>query len=229
MNRPKKNKITNPTLPEDQQTVDERHLIDTEESAEISFEDRVRMYWMENKGFITGCITVLAVVVIVFQGMRIYAEHSKSSVRAEFNQAAEEGRLEQFARDHAGKELGGFAALRVADEKYEAGEYESAAELYGIAAEALADTVFAGRARLGHAFAVFQSGDTEAGIAELNAIAADSSLADPLRAEAAFHLAVEADVEGRDEAFEDYARQIREMSGAGTWTQRLEVYARQSR
>jgi len=75
MKRPKKNKITNPTLPEDQQA-DERHLIDAGESAAISIEDRIHLYWMENKGFITGCIAVLALLVIGFNGMRIYAAYA---------------------------------------------------------------------------------------------------------------------------------------------------------
>ena len=50
MNRPQKNKISTPTLPEEQQNlVDERNLVDVQESEEISVEDRITMYWMENK------------------------------------------------------------------------------------------------------------------------------------------------------------------------------------
>ena len=50
-------------MPEDD-VIDERHLIDLEESAEISFEDRVSIYWMENKSFLIGCITVLLLVAV---------------------------------------------------------------------------------------------------------------------------------------------------------------------
>ncbi|MFP4070088.1 MAG: hypothetical protein ACLFVC_07900 [Opitutales bacterium] len=229
MHRPKKNKIHNPTLPDDQQDlVDERHLVDTEDSAEISFEDRARLYWMENRGFVTGCIVALAIIIIGFQGMRIYAQHSQARLQSEFNEAKAADALDAFAEDNANKELGGFAALQVADAKFEAEDYAAAAEFYQTAAEALGDTLLAGRARLGHAFALYHGGDTEAGLAELNAIAADSNLSDAARAEAAYHLAVHADVEGRDEAYESYAAQIQEMTSATAWAQRLNSYARQT-
>ena len=64
MNRPQKNKLNNPTLPEEQQNlVDERNFVDVQESEEISVEDRIRMYWMENKSFISSCIFMLALVI----------------------------------------------------------------------------------------------------------------------------------------------------------------------
>ena len=68
MNRPQKNKINNPTLPEEHQNlVDERNLVDVHESEEISVEDRISMYWMENKSFISSCIFVLALFIISFK------------------------------------------------------------------------------------------------------------------------------------------------------------------
>ena len=98
MNRPNKNKIHNPTLPEDQQDiVDERHLIDAEDSAEISLEDRISIYWMENKAFIGGCIFVLALLIIGFNGMRIYKSHAEAKIQAAYAEAMASTSLAEFA------------------------------------------------------------------------------------------------------------------------------------
>jgi len=229
MHRPKKNKIKNPTLPDDARDVDERNLIDAGESAELGFEDRVRMYWMENRGFVTGCIIALALIIIVFQGMRIYAESSRASLQEDFLEATAAQTLNEFAKANSGKALGGFAALEVADNNYEAGDYAAAIEFYDLAAEGLAGTVLAGRARLGHAFATVQSGDTEKGLAELEAITADTSLSEAVRGEAAYHLAIRADVAGDDATYERHLARLEALEGARPWSQRLRQYAQQAR
>ena len=226
MNHPPKKKHKNPLMPEDD-VIDERHLIDLEESAEISFEDRVSIYWMENKGFITGCITVLLFVVAGYQSMRIFKDRAEMALQAEYAQADASETLADFAKANSNKALGGFAALSTADAAYTAEEYEKALEFYNLAADALEEPTLAGRAQLGQAFALYQNGSTDEGLAKLNAITADSSLAEAARAEAAYHLAVEADTAGRTEEFESYAAQINDSALAGQWQQRLSYYQQQ--
>jgi hypothetical protein len=230
MNRPKKNKIHNPTLPEDQQDiVDERHLVDASDSEEISFEDRVSIYWMENKAFISSCIFALALVIIAFNGMRIYKANAVSNLQAGYSEAVANETLAEFAKANANKDLGGLAALNVADEAYASGDFEKAANFYSIAADALADSILAGRAQLGQAFARYYAGEESAALAQLASIATDSSLAEAARAEAAYHLAVEADVAGRSEEFDRYVAQIEASPTATQWQQRLTIYQQQAR
>ena len=98
MNRPQKNKISNPTLPEEQQNlVDERNLVDVQESEEISVEDRISMYWMENKSFICSCIFVLALVIIGFNGMRMYQSHAESKLKIAYAEAVANETIADFA------------------------------------------------------------------------------------------------------------------------------------
>lgn len=230
MNRPQKNKIKNPTLPEDQQDlVDERNLVDVEESEEISVEDRISMYWMENKGFISACIFVLALCIIAFNGMRMYKGHADAKIQAAYAEAVENDTLADFAQANSNKDLGGLAALTVADQAYTAGEFEKALNFYRIAVDALADNILAGRARLGQAFANFYHGNKEAALSQLVEIATDSSLAEVARAEAAYHLAVEADVAGRTEEYDRYVAQIQASPIATQWQQRLAMYEQQAR
>ncbi|MGJ8652190.1 MAG: tetratricopeptide repeat protein [Opitutaceae bacterium] len=225
MNHPKHKKSKNPTLPDDQQ-VDERNLVGLEDSVEISIEDRISMYWMENKGFITGCITVLALIIIAINGMRMYKEHAKQQLQASYTAAISEGALAEFAKDNSNA-LGGLAALTSADEAYKAEDHAKAIELYTLAEKNLGDNILAGRAALGLAFALYHSGDTEAGLSKLNAITSNNSLPESARAEAAYHLAINADIAGNNEEFESYMAQINAMPLAGSWKDRLSYYQTQ--
>ena len=228
MYRPKKKKSDDPLLPE-KDGADERNLVEAEESADLSFEDRINMYWMENRGFIIGCIIVLVLLVVGYQGVRLYMQHAEQRLREDYREARSGGTLPAFAESHPDAALGGFAALQVADDAYSAGDYARALEFYRLAETALAGHILSGRARIGHAFALFHSGKESEGLARLRAIAADGELPEPVRSEAAYHLAVHADVEGRDDAFESYAAQIRGGDSQGPWQRRLDFYLRQAR
>jgi hypothetical protein len=228
MNHPKKNKTRNPTLPEDQQ-IDERNLIDVELADEISIEDRISLYWMENKSFIIGCITVLALAIVGMNGLRLYKDFATEALQAEYTSAKAEATLSEFARAHSNKDLGGLAALTTADELFSDKDYSQALEFYGIAAAALQDNILAGRATLGQAFSLYYNAQAAEGLALLNSITADNKLAESARAEAAYHLAIEADIAGRSEEFDSYAAQINAMELAGQWQQRLSYYQQQPR
>ena len=230
MNRPQKNKINNPTLPEEQQgLVDERNLIDVQESEEISIEDRISMYWMENKGFISSCILVLALFITGFNGMRMYQSHAESTLQIAYAKALANETIADFAQANSKKDLGGLAALKVADQAYSAKEFEKALNFYSIASNALATNFLAGRSLLGQAFANFYMGNEETALAQLANIAANSDLAEAARAEAAYHLAVEADVADRSEEYDKYIAQIQASLIATQWQQRVAVYEQQAR
>ena len=230
MNRPQKNKINNPTLPEEQQgLVDERNLVDVQESEEISIEDRISMYWMENKGFISSCILLLALFIIGFNGMRMYQSHAESTLQIAYAEALANETIAEFAQANSNKDLGGLAALTVADQAYSAKEFEKALNFYSIAADALAANFLAGRSLLGQAFANFYMGNEETALAQLANIAANSDLAEAARAEAAYHLAVEADVADRSEEYDKYIAQIQASPIATQWQQRVAAYEQQAR
>ena len=230
MNRPQKNKINNPTLPEDRQDlVDERNLVDVEKSEEISLEDRISMYWMENKSFISSCIFVLALLIIVLNGMRMYKSHAEVELQNTYAEATANETLADFAQANSNKDLGGLAALTVADQAYSAKEFNKALNFYGIAADALATNFLSGRALLGQAFANFYIGNEEAALVQLTEIAANNSLAEVARAEAAYHLAVEADVANRTEEYNRYIAQIQASPLAIQWQQRISLYEQQAR
>ncbi len=223
MYRPSKKKNQNTDTPGNN-TADDRHLIDTEESAELSIEDKISLYWMENKTFIAGCVAVLVLVLVGINGMRMYASGIQSKQQAAYAEAAAEGSLDAFARDNSGDALGGLAALTLADEAYSQDNHAEADEFYTLALEGLSDNILAGRARLGQAFARYRGGDPEAGIALLNAIYADTALPSAILAEAAYHLAVHAYAAGDLTSFRSFAERIATLDQSGQWQRRIDTY-----
>ena len=221
MNHPPKRKNKN-LLSKDEHLVDERSLIDLEDSAALSLEDRLNIYWRDNKSFLISCILVLLLSTIGYQSARIVKNQKEAALKAEYAEAETSGKLADFARTHSDKALGGFAALKIADIAYTYGEYGKALEFYDLAVSVLKEPTLAGRARIGQAFALYSSGGTEEGFARLNAIIADETLAEATRAEAAYHLAVEAHAKGRKDEFNSYAEQIKNLEFAGQWQQRLQ-------
>ena len=230
MNRPKKNKIDNPTLPEEKNDiVDERNLVDLEDSAEVSIEDRISVYWMENKSFVSGSIILLLLVVIAFNGARIYKNFNEEKVQISYSEAKANDTLGSdalgsFAESNSSGYLGGLAALTVADEAFTEEDYEKALKFYSTASQALSDNVLQGRALMGQAFALYYNEKVSEALDQLEAIAANTSLAEVAQIEAAYHLAVEAKSAGRSEQYDRYATQIKASEIASQWQQRLVMF-----
>ena len=170
---------------------------------------------------------MLALAIIGFNGMKIYVAHAESQLQSAYAEAMAANNLETFAAEYSNKALGGLAALEVADAAYEAGDHAKAAEYYAMVPGAIENDILLGRAKVGLAFATFYSGETEKGMAQLREIASDNTLPGAIRAEAAYHLAVDADVSGDKTAFENYAEQVANSTAAGQWQQRMQVYRQQ--
>ncbi len=229
MKRPQHKKNKNPNPADETPIIDERNLVGAEKSAEMSIEDRIAMYWMENKSFVIGCFTFLIAFIVILNGLRIYKNHADEKLQNDYTTAKAEGTLETYAKDNSGKEIGGFAALTVADEAFEAEDYARAIEFYELSAQALKGNILAGRALLGKAFALYQSGNETEAFAQLNSIASNVELSQNIRAEAAYHLAVNAFAAGKDEEFQGYVAQVGGLPQAQQWNQRLQYYVQQSR
>ena len=224
MKRPqhKKNKPLSPDPKDEAADIDERNLIDAEESADIAFEERVSMYWMENKVFVSSCIAVLALVIIGVNGVRIYGDYAAEKQQSLYQEAKASNTLASYAIDYPTLDLGGFAALQAADAAYEAAAYDVARENYARAVTALKDPVLVSRAQLGHAFATNELGESEAARDELHALVAGPETAGIIRAEALYYLALHAHLENRDDDFANLAEQIEGLGQAGPWQQRLQ-------
>ena len=227
MKRPRHKKNKHRTTEDEAHVIDERNLVDAEESTEFSFEDRVAVYWMENKSSVISSILFLIVTISLLNGFRIYRGYSEEKLQADYSGSLNTEKLDSFATVNPDLAIGGFAALSVADAAFEDKEYKRASEFYTLAAKSLGENILAGRAILGLAFTTYQSAKEE-GLDQLNSIASSAIYSDSIKAEAVYHLAIDALSEGKVEAFDSLVTQLNQLEVRSQWAQRLEYYKQQA-
>lgn len=185
------------------------------------FEEAAHAFWAKNRQLILVACAAALLVVIGREGWHYYNAQREQSVRADFAKAGD--RVEQltaFAKANEGHTLAGLAYLRIADQRYAAGDYRQAQENYTKAVSRLADAALSGRARLGGAISQLNGGDKAGAEAALKAISADTALMKNVRAEAAYHLASLALEAGNSAEVDRLVAEIGKLDPAGMWSQR---------
>lgn len=186
-----------------------------------SLETAVHAFWARNRqGVLLVCAAAL-LAIVGREGWQYFAASREQGVQAEYAKIADQtAKLAAFADAHTGHALAGIAYLRLADEKFSAGDYKTAAIQYQKAAGSLQNEVLLGRAKLGAAISQLNTGDQTAGEAALKAISADVALAQGARAEAAYQLASLAAAAGKMDEVRKLADAVAKIDAASSWAQR---------
>lgn len=189
--------------------------------AEPGFEVKAQAFWEKNRTFILGVCVVILVAIIAREGWQFMAASKERGLQGEYAKVADRPeQLPAFAAANSGHTLGGVAYLRVADEKYAAGDYRQALENYTKAAASLKVPAVVGRARVGAAISQLNAGDKAAAETALKAIAADASLLKTARAEAMYHSATLAHEAGNTAEVGRLVGEIDKLDGTGLWAER---------
>jgi hypothetical protein len=187
------------------------------------FEEQMHAFWANNRRQIYVACAVALFALVAREGWRMLAEKREADTAAEFARAnGLPDRLTVFAATHQGHPLSGIAYLTVADQKFRAGDFKSAADDYTRAQTGLQNEALLGRARLGAAMSRLGAGDRPAGEAALKSIAADASIYKSARAEAAYHLAQLAFEAGRFADVRKLVEDITRVEAEGVWAQRAQ-------
>lgn len=188
---------------------------------EPAFETAVQGFWAKNRQVILAVVLVVLLAIIGREAWQYLAASRERGVQAEYAKAGDQSaKLEAFAAANSGHTLAGVAYLRIADEKYTAGDYKNAATQYQKAANNLKNPALLGRARIGAAVSQYNGGDQSAGEAALKAISADAALDNGARAEAAYHLASLAAEAGKADDVKKYADEASKIDATSSWAQR---------
>ena len=186
-----------------------------------AFETAVQGFWAKNR---QGILIVMIVGLLVIIGREVWQQVAASreqDVQADYAKAGDQGaRLEAFASANSGHTLGGVAYLRLADEKFSAGDYKTAAANYQKAAATLKNPALLGRARLGAAVSQVSGGELAAGDTALKGISADAALDKGVRTEAAYHLTALAAEAGKADDMKKFADEATKIDPTSSWTQR---------
>lgn len=194
-------------------TIDENYLAPT-------FEDKLLMFWEKNGRAVIAVVVVVALGLVGRWAFLTYAASRERAIAAEYAAAKDGAALKTFAQAHPAAALAGVAHLRIADEAYAAGNYGAALPDYEAAAKILSGQVLGDRARLGAAVSKLQAGDLVGGKGALEALANDVVFTRTLRAEAAFHLALQARDSGQNAEAKKMIELVLTADSTGLWAQR---------
>ena len=188
---------------------------------EPGFEVAVQVFWEKNRSFILGACAAALLAIIAREGWQYYSVHHEQDVQAEFARIADQpAKLSAFADANPGHPLAGVANLKLADDKYSAGDYSGAATGYAKAAGSLKHEALLGRAKLGVAMSQLSGSDKTAGEAALKALSADSTQLKGVRAEATYHIASLATVAGKADEVKKLVALISQIDATSSWAQR---------
>jgi len=181
----------------------------------------VQTFWEKNRTLILGACAAGILAIAAVEAWRVYAASRDRGVQQEFAAVGTDAaKLTRFAADHAGHPLAGAALLRLADQRFEAGDFPAAAGLYAQSAESVTLAPLRGRARLGAAMSQLLGGDRAAGETALKALAAEAALPKGVRAEATYHLASMALEDGKREEAAKLAGEVGTLDATSGWAQR---------
>jgi len=164
--------------------------MDSELPPDADAEERFNEYWKKNGSSVFAAIAVGAVIVIGTQTWRHLQAKAELETRQEFGQAQSTEVLETFAQEHDDHSLAGLAYLKLANEAFERGEFQAAADDYRLAISHLGGTPLLGRATLGAAVSTLRAGDAAAGATALREILNNESFQPATRTEAGYLLTV---------------------------------------
>ncbi len=198
---------------------DDRNVVPTGDGA-ISFEDKVHVFWKENRQLVLG-VCVAVALIIVGKGIWNHLQRQKEQgIEQEYAAATTSEQLRAFAASHEGHTLGAIAELRLADEAYAAGKSADAIAGYGKVIAELEEGPLAARARLGQALAKLQAGQTAEGAADLRTVAGDAGELKAVRVEAMYHLASLASANGDAAEVQKLSEQLMQLDPSSPWVQR---------
>jgi tetratricopeptide (TPR) repeat protein len=187
----------------------------------LSLEERVQIFWHENRKTVLLTIAAMLVVFVGKELVVLYLQERDRTIAAGFSAAGNDAaKLRTFANAHP--EFG-LAWLALADEALKAGTYADAAADYQKAVDHLAGSPFAGRAAVGVAVSQALAGDRTKAEELLKKIAADQKQMNAARAEANLHLAVLAREAGRTKEAREFLIRIFVLDPQGALSQRIQA------
>jgi hypothetical protein len=170
---------------------DDRNLVVVDDSyAGGDFEDRVWLFWRNQKGNLLLVAGLILVGVVGWQGWKAYQQHVADQLQADYKAAQDGPSLLAFAHAHPDTTFGKLAQLEAADIFYKEGKYADAVPAYTDAIAIWGTENYGQRARIGLALSLLQNNDPVGAHQQLESLAKDTQSVAFYRSEAAFDLAV---------------------------------------
>ena len=209
----------NPLFPKD---ADPKSIpLDLDTSA-MSAEERISDYWEKNQRSILVSIAICFIAILGFQGTKIVQNNAALKLQDAYKTALLEDSLSDFIKAYKDTLIGGFSALSLANDAYNAENYSDALIYFETASDSLASnqSPLSSKAQIGIAFCHYQL-DLNKGIEALESLLNNDAILDSVRAEAGFTLASLAKTQGKLEKAKAYAKIVSSLEKGGSWTTRI--------
>ncbi|MDQ5981012.1 MAG: Tetratricopeptide repeat protein [Verrucomicrobiota bacterium] len=189
--------------------------------AQPVIEEALHSFWEKNRRLILIACAAALLVVLGREGWHYIQAEREQSVQAEFARAGDKPeQLSAFAKANEGHGLAAIALLRIADQRYAAGDYRQALENYNKAVSGLTNAAVLGRARIGAAMSQLNAGEKTSAEIAFKAISVEAALPKGIRAEATYHLASLALEAGNATEVSRLVAEIGKIDPTGIWAQR---------
>lgn len=199
---------------------DDRNLVPVNESTALSFEDKVSVFWQNNRGLVLGVCIAVILGLLGKGAWDHFARQRELEIERTFGAAKTPEQLKSFAESHRGHTLAAIAQLRIADDAYKAGKPADAVAAYDKAVAELKGGPLEARAKIGRAMAKIQAGKAGEGTTELKQLSTDVSQLKAVRAEATYHLTSLAAEAGNAAEVQKLSEQLMQIEPSGPWTAR---------
>lgn len=199
---------------------DDRNLVPVTESTAVTFEDKLHLFWKNNRNAVLGVIALVLLAIAGKEGWGYLSRQRELDVERAYAEATTPEKLKAFVTAHRDHTLAGVAHLRMADDAYKAAKPAEAVAGYDQAIAILKQGPLAARAQLGRALAKAQAGKSAEAITELKQLADHKDQFKAIRAEAAYHLTSLAVDSGNAAEAQKYADQLLQIDPTSPWTSR---------
>jgi len=218
---PNSDRMSTPATPSSPNPAgDDRNLVAADASTAATFEDKMQLFWKNNRIAVLGLCGLVLVGIVAKGGWDYLAAQKNIEVGSAYAAATTPEQLKAFVAAHGSHVLGGIAQLRMADDAYGEGKAADAVAGYDKALAVLKDGPLLARAKLGRALAKSQAGKVAEATAELKQLADDTKQLKAIRSEAAFHLTGLAVEAGNAVEAQKCVDQLTQLDPMGPWAQR---------
>ncbi len=181
------------------------------------FEDKVWYYWGKNKNFIIMLFVITLALIVGIQGWKYYKAQKFDALASAYESTTNAESRAAFALENSGSVIAGIALLQNADEAYAAKQYEKSAALYTDAVKSLGTSILSGRAKIGEAMSLFNTGNASEAKKLLTDISQDNTIDYSFRSEASYTLAVSELNGGNKETAKTMLETLVKDKNAGIW------------
>lgn len=174
--------------------------------------------------YFLGIVAAAAVILVVWGGLAIGSEISQRELSREYLSLQDDAGRAAFVKRHLNHPLGGLVLLSQAHKYYQESNYAAAQSAYEqvLASGLKSQPILQEQAALGKAFATYAL-DTQKGLAELKALAMNTSLMQSTRAYAAHELAGYWAQKGEWKQAKDYVTLLKTLKDIGPWERQAQM------